>query len=108
MQNRSSTRTNTGTQSGYVALLRIDKLRAKDTGTQHMLYVENEIGSSNYTFRIQKITSKQGKIWQYLHGMVSEVGLSGGEIAGIVIGCVLGVILIAAMVIMVIRLVIVQ
>ena len=34
---------------------------------------------------------------------VAEVGLGGGEIAGIVIGCILAVVLIAVLIIMAIR-----
>ena len=104
MQNRSTTRTKTSTASAYVARLRIDKLRAKDSGTEHTLHVRNQLGSSNYTFRIQDIKSKARGNGIFLRCIpISEVGLSGGEIAGIVIGSILGVILIAACVIMVIR-----
>ena len=57
-QNRTVTRTTTSTASGFVASLRVDKLRSSDSGMQHTVFVANELGSSNYTFRIQEITSK--------------------------------------------------
>jgi len=86
--NKTTARASTSTATGFVARLRIDKLRSSDSGMEHSLTVANELGQSNYTFRIQEITN---------------VGLGGGEIAGIVIGCILAVILIAALVILFIR-----
>merc|ERR1712096_103466 len=86
--NKTTARAKTTTARGFVARLRIDKLRSSDSGMEHSLTVANTIGQTNYTFRIQEI---------------SKVGLGGGEIAGIVIGCIVAVALIAFIVIMVIR-----
>jgi len=76
------------TAKQFVAKLRISKLKVSDGGKTHSLFVENEYGTTKYNVRVQHI---------------KKVGLTDGEIAGVVIGVIAGVLLIAAAVILVIR-----
>jgi len=71
----------------YVAVLRVDSLKKSDQGDEHILRVTNPRGTTEYTVKIQHITKV----------------LSGGEIAGIVIGVLASIILVAVVVILVIR-----
>lgn len=71
----------------YVAVLRVDNLKKSDQGDEHILRVSNPRGTTEYRVKIQHITKV----------------LSGGEIAGIVIGVLAAIMLVAVVVILVIR-----
>merc|ERR1712045_765091 len=65
-----------------MGVLEISELEEDDMNREHSMTVGNIIGNSTYRFRIPQI---------------EDGGLSGGEIAGIVIGSLAGVALIAGL-----------
>jgi hypothetical protein len=48
-----SVRAETRASRSYYAILEIDKLSTDDNGFEHILTVQNELGATNYTFRLE-------------------------------------------------------